>query len=299
MAALNQVYAVVLVSSVVFLARGTAYGLTVTDSEMYEELERALVANTTNLYSLQNTFYPPDPTTQPPDKVKILVNVTFYEPEDDYCDYGCDWNRAQSKCMCSLETYYWTTSAQTNLQYNLKRVIHGLYPIFGIMQLDLMEFVEVITGDYGDYGDTYPGSTSTNVNTTIWLELNTTSDMYTDYSDACLSLLVWVSQCSPWQATFVVSLDIMISLDSQVKGYARAHGKPTQRMEEDKGFVSNYYDDAGNENIFNLGPDELKYLLLGLQLSAYVTFSLLVAKFLHQIFQKMVTKIRPSTYGHS
>ena len=56
MAALNQVCAVVLVSSVVFLARGTAYGLTVTDSEMYEELEKALVANTTNLYNLQNTF---------------------------------------------------------------------------------------------------------------------------------------------------------------------------------------------------------------------------------------------------
>ena len=84
-----------------------------------------------------------------------------------------------------------------------------------------------------------------------------------------------------------------------MKGYARAHGKPTQRMEEDKGFVNLFNDDAGNTNIFNLGVDGLKYLLLGLQLSAYVTFSLLVAKFLHQIFQKMVTKIRSSTYGYS
>ena len=69
-------------------------------------------------------------------------------------------------------------------------------------------------------------------------------------------------------------------------------------MEEDKGFVSTFSDDSGN-NVFNLGADDLKYLLLGLQLSVYVTFSLSVAKFLHQIFQKMVTKIRSSTYGYS
>ena len=191
MAAINQVCAVVLVLSVVFLARGTAYGLPVTDSVMYEELEKALVANTTNLYNLQNTFYPPTPPQ--PDKVTIFVYVTFYEPEVEHCDYRCDWNRAQSKCICSLATYYWTTSAQTNLQYNLKRFIYGLYPIFHSMQSDFIEFVTLITGDYGG---AYSGSTtpSTDVNTTLWLELNTTSDMYTDYSDACLSLLVWVSQ---------------------------------------------------------------------------------------------------------
>ena len=197
MVAINQVCAVVLVLSVVFLARGTS------DSEMYEELKKALVTNTTNLYNLQNTFYPPDPMTQPPDKVKILVNVTFYEPEDDYtynCGrYGCDRNIAQSKCICRLATYYWMTGAQTNLEYNLKRIIHAFYPIFGIMQLDLLLFVTLITGDYGDDGCTYsycPDRTvpSTTVNTTIWLELNTTSVMYTYYSDACLSLLVWVSQ---------------------------------------------------------------------------------------------------------
>ena len=98
---------------------------------------------------------------------------------------------------------------------------------------------------------------------------------------------------------FVVSLDILISLDLQVKGYARAHGKPTQRMEEDKGFVSTYFENAySNTNIFNLGVDDLKYLLLVLQLSAYVTFSLLVAKFLYQ-FHTMVANLRPSTYGYS
>ena len=83
-----------------------------------------------------------------------------------------------------------------------------------------------------------------------------------------------------------------------MKGYARAHGKPAPRLEEDKGFVTTRAD-TGNKNIFNLGADDLKYLLLGLQVSAYTTFSLLVAKFIHRIFQKTVAHLTPSTYGYS
>ena len=196
MVAINQVCAAVLVLIVVFLARGTAH---VTEAEMYEELEKALVANSTNLYNLQNTFYPPTPPQ--PDKVTIFVHVMYHVTEDN-CHY-CDWKSTQSKCICSLP-YFWTTSATTNQQYNLKRIIHDLYPSFNVMEFNVFQFVTLITGD-SYHGDTYRGSTvpSTNVTTTIilWLELNTTSDMYRDYSDACWSLLVWVSQKTVHQAS--------------------------------------------------------------------------------------------------